>query len=207
MCYDSLVYLYNMQMFSETLNDYIFTDFIHSVKVEADRDTLIGEAQALKALRETVYVSNRGYQSIAYHRGSPKPLLDSLASTERVVESCYEYACEFLLNEYRSTIEKTQWWVNVNTTHEFNIPHNHGRCDLMGLYYVAAPAQSGRLVIERNDGSSYNSLYDNVSLGRKIEIDPEEGRLYLLPGHLWHWVESNLSVDPRISLAINFYLH
>ena len=195
-----------MQMFSESLNDDIFTDFIHSVKVEADRGTLIQEALALKELRETVYVSNRGYQSIPYHRGTPRASEDGLESTERVVESCYEYASMFLRHKYDCSIEKTQWWVNINGKNEFNVPHQHGRCDLMGLFYIAAPSQSGRLVIERNDGSSYNSLYDNVPMGRRLEIDPEAGRLYLLPGHLWHWVESNVSEDPRISYAINFYL-
>jgi len=196
-----------MQMYSEPLNDDIFVDFIHSVYVETDRDSLKGEALELTDSRETVYNSNRGYQSTSYHRGTPNASEDGLESIERVVESCYEYASVFLEKKFSASIHKMSWWLNVNRNGEFNVPHNHGRCDLMGLYYISAPPQSGRLVLERNDGSSYSSLYDNEPGGRHIEIDPVEGRLYLIPGHLWHWVENNLSSDPRISIAINIYLH
>ncbi len=193
-------------MFSEPLHDLLFADFIHSVGLSNDRDALVREALVLRDTRETVYKSNRGYQSNYYERGSPKPSEDGLGSLERVVDDSYEYVCEYLSNSHGTGVRQTGWWLNINVNDEYNVPHNHGRCDLIGMYYISAPPRSGRLCLDRNDGSSYSSLYDNVTNGRRFELEPEEGRLYIFPGHLWHWVEPNLTDHTRISVAINFYL-
>ena len=69
----------------------------------------------------------------------------------------------------------------------------------------------------RNDGSCYSQLYtdlfvndSNASLHHStIRINPEQGRLYIFPGHLWHYVEKrDRIVDDtrRMSFSFNFYI-
>ena len=83
--------------------------------------------------------------------------------------------------------------------------HSHGRADLIGIYYVKVPPQSGEFVVLRNDGSQYCNLYENRDDMLGYTTEPEEGRLYVLPGHLWHYVTGNNSKEDRISISFNIY--
>ena len=83
--------------------------------------------------------------------------------------------------------------------------HSHGRADLIGIYYVTIPPNSGDLVLLRNDGSQYCSLYENRNDMLECVIEPEVGRLYILPGHLWHYVTGSNSDKDRISISFNIF--
>jgi len=83
--------------------------------------------------------------------------------------------------------------------------HQHGRADLIGIYYVKVPPNSGNLVVLRNDGSQYCDLYENRADMLEYVTEPETGRLYILPGHLWHYVTGSDSEQDRISISFNIY--
>ena len=57
----------------------------------------------------------------------------------------------------------------------------------------------------RNDGSHYGNLYENRADMLEYTIDPEVGRLYVLPGHLWHYVTGSNSQKDRVSISFNIY--
>ena len=80
-----------------------------------------------------------------------------------------------------------------------------GTADLIGIYYVQLPPDSGNLVIMRNDGSQYCDLYENRADMLEYIIEPEAGRLYVLPGHLWHYVTGSDSVRDRVSVSFNIF--
>ena len=115
--------------------------------------------------------------------------------------------------------EKTMWWTNVNRNYDWNAIHNHARADVVGVYYPKCDKNSSYLTLMRNDGSSYSQLYTdlysvdqdmNTSLHHTvIKIQPEQGRLYLFPGHLWHYVEKRDTIvddSSRMSFSFNFYI-
>ena len=115
--------------------------------------------------------------------------------------------------------EKTRWWANVNRNYDWNAIHNHARADVVGVYYPKCDKNSSYMALMRNDGSSYSQLYTdlysvdqdmNTSLHHStIRIKPEQGRLYIFPGHLWHYVEKrDRIVDDtrRMSFSFNFYI-
>ena len=115
--------------------------------------------------------------------------------------------------------EKTKWWANVNRNYDWNALHNHARADVVGVYYPKCDKNSSYMSLMRNDGSSYSQLYTdlysvdqdtNTSLHHStIRIKPEQGRLYIFPGHLWHYVEKrDRIVDDtrRMSFSFNFYI-
>ena len=75
----------------------------------------------------------------------------------------------------------------------------------LGIYYVSVPENCGNFAVLRNDGSQYCNLYENRQDMLEYIIEPEVGRLYILPGHLWHYVESSQSTKDRISISFNIY--
>jgi len=40
----------------------------------------------------------------------------------------------------------------------------------------------------------------------ELNLEPEEGRLYLLPGHLWHYVEASRGDQDRVSISFNIQI-
>ena len=97
------------------------------------------------------------------------------------------------------------YWCNINKSYNYNVMHNHGRADLIGIYYVQLPPNSGNLVVMRNDGSQYSDLYENRADMLEYTIQPEAGRLYVLPGHLWHYVTGSNVTRDRVSISFNIY--
>jgi len=82
----------------------------------------------------------------------------------------------------------------------------HGRSDLIALFYPKLPKNSGSMNILRNDGSVYTMLYINKGKDYGMKLDATPGRLYLIPGHLWHFVDVNESDEERMSVAYNLFL-
>lgn len=83
------------------------------------------------------------------------------------------------------------FWFNDMGPGQLTTRHTHDDDDewLSAVYYVRAPANSGRLV-----------LYDD---DQRLAIEPEEGSLLLFPPDLPHEVEPNRSGARRLSIAFN----
>lgn len=189
--------------FQEPLQDAIFFDFIHSVKCDADLGEL---SQAAKLIREQEPVcearsARGGYHSPVYSVGTEAPS----EVFRELIDGIIWYSSEFLENTYNRefNISSSEWWFMINGKGDYNVPHTHAKADLAAVFYVSAPERSGRIVLNRTDGSQYSML----PLDRRMEIVPEEGRLYLFPAHLQHWVEPSEVEEERISVVLNIYLH
>ena len=59
------------------------------------------------------------------------------------------------------------------------------------------------MIVARNDGSTYSQLYDDF----QYSVPSEAGKMYILPGHVWHYVEESYSDEDRISVAFNYYIN
>lgn len=104
-----------------------------------------------------------------------------------------------ILSDYNCLpVAITEMWGNVNRKNNFNWPHVHSGI-LSGVFYCKVPKDSGNLMLmnpaTRSDGSLLRE--------KNFKIAPEETALILFPSWLEHYVEPNLSDEPRISLSFN----
>jgi len=188
-------------MYSNVLcDDHLFSSFIVSCIPELNLNEIREEAYSIQKNFVSREVSNiNGYQSPIFDEKTNFKNFDLLK--EIVEHFAKNYTDERNLN---LPFPSSQWWMNINKTHDYNVLHTHGRADLIAVYYISMPENAGNLELLRNDGTVYSSFYRNASY-RNIffNIPAEEGRLYLMPGQLWHYVKSNKSEEDRISVSFN----
>lgn len=88
-------------------------------------------------------------------------------------------------------------------------PHHHPNYQIVGVYYVSVPKNSGDILLHDPRGSIIwydpETTSDNFFKGVRPfhRVTPAAGMLLLFPGYLIHSVESNLSDELRLSIAIN----
>jgi len=104
-------------------------------------------------------------------------------------------------------------WANINPPGGYNAPHIHANSLFSGVYYIKAPANSGKLVCTdprpgiqtvmptRKKGQPPKHLW------RDVHLEPKVNRIIMFPSWLWHSVEPNESNDIRISVSFNFIQH
>ena len=189
--------------FSNSLHDTLFPEFIHSVR--CTEESYVGDCLKLRDLDpKGIHVSiQNGWHSRFFNYHDDKCGVDRL---DELMGGCWSYAKEFAANEFKfDTLRIEEWWVNIGANMSYNNVHSHGRAAVIGIFFVKVPEGSGDLVVQRNDGASYSTIYGNMKNGNQFRITPEENRFYLLPGHLWHWVDMHQGVEDRISISVNYY--
>ncbi len=84
------------------------------------------------------------------------------------------------------------FWFNAMSPGHRTTRHSHEENDerLSAVYYLACPADSGRLI-----------LHDEAA---QIIVTPQQGLLVVFPPNLPHEVEENRSETMRLSVAFNF---
>ena len=86
---------------------------------------------------------------------------------------------------------KTGFWFNAMEAGQRTAPHHHDENDelLSAVYYIRVPEHSGDLVLH--------------SEGRKIMVQPQEGKLVMFAPDVLHEVTANLGTGLRLSVAMN----
>ena len=184
-------------MYNHIIDKNIFPSFICSCIPDLNIEDQLLESYSIKNKYPSEEISNEG----GYH--SPKFIGTKFFELRNIVEKF----CNNLLEQKNLglSVESIEYWCNINKCYNYNVMHSHGRADLIGIYYVKIPPSSGNFVVLRNDGSQYCNLYENCSDMLEYITEPEEGRLYILPGHLWHYVTGSNSKEDRISVSFNIY--
>lgn len=120
---------------------------------------------------------------------------------------------KYLNNHYslqQIKINLVEYWINENLKNNYNAFHLHPECHFSGVYYINVPKNSGNIKFKRNDLTfEYTNLYryfQNTDSFTTYTVVPENNLLLLFPSNLYHCVESNLSNEPRISVAFNLRL-
>jgi len=122
-------------------------------------------------------------------------------------------------------VAKDQRWTNytVDIRARQNIilpgqcdsPHHHLELDLIGVYYVTVPENSGDILLFETRGS-INRLWEDPmvtpdSMGRTGRVyyrhKPQVGTLIMFPSYLFHAVETNLSNENRISIVMDIRIN
>lgn len=162
-------------------------------------------------------LKNEEYQSIDY----TQYILDMAESTPSVIKSnmggwqssddlhthgIFKEFSGFLLRTAQTLLEPyTQkkleiqsMWANLNTQHSFNWQHAHEGI-LSGVFYLKVPKNSGRLIMVNPAVRSFNSPIKQSN----FPIVPEQLACIMFPSWLEHYVEPNLTNEPRISMSFN----
>ena len=80
--------------------------------------------------------------------------------------------------------------------------HNHGDCDIAGVYYFKKSGNDGNLFFCTPNKAEDTSFIFN---SRRIVTNCKEGEILLFPGFLDHGVQTNDTDDERVSLSFNIY--
>tara|TARA_B100000900_G_C20210550_1_gene565634 strand:- start:21 stop:581 length:561 start_codon:yes stop_codon:yes gene_type:complete len=185
-------------MYDHVIDKNIFPTFICSCIPQIDMMSVMEECYMIKNQYDPVESSNEG----GYH----SPRFQEEDKFAQLVETTKEFANDVLhIKNLNLQVKNLYYWCNINKCYNYNVMHSHGRSDLIGIYYVQVPPGSGNLHVLRNDGSQYCDLYENRADMLEYVIEPEMGRLYILPGHLWHYVTGSNSDTDRVSVSFNIY--
>ena len=130
-----------------------------------------------------------------------KPLVDELF---KMVHKVFEEEC----------LDKQpvlgNMWANINPSGGYNKPHVHPNSLFSGVYYVKTPPNCGRLICQDPRPGIQTVMPTRKSveipkyLWRDVHLQPQENKVVMFPGWLWHSVEPNQSKDIRISVSFNF---
>lgn len=138
----------------------------------------------------SVIKSNRGgYQSQDQEVNSSFPYLDHLKKRLEFLPSFY------FMN----------WWVNINHIHSYNIAHNHPGADLSVVWYLTHN-HSGIIRFLNSNEYARHSLHSKVNIDNDYGLKCDVGDIIVFPADLMHYVESNTSTTPRVSVALNLKL-
>lgn len=189
---------YSFASYDHIKEETIFPSFVSSCVPQIDMMSILEEVYEIKKTHESKQVSNNGgYHSPVFYENKFSDLTD-------VVE---EFVNDVLdRKDLGLSVDYMQYWCNINKCYDYNVMHVHGRSDLIGIYYVKVPPQSGYLNVVRNDGSQYHRLYKKRQDMLEYCFEPEAGRLYILPGHVWHYVSGGNNKENRISISFNIYI-
>ena len=122
---------------------------------------------------------------------------------------CHSYANQAFIEDEGFHIDelyRDEWWVNIGGRYSYNNIHVHGRATLIGIFFVKVPEGSGDLVLQRNDGAPYSSIYNYIENGNQISYYTErESFLIFYRGICGTGSISIKGDQERISISVNYY--
>jgi|LakMenEpi03Aug12_release.lakeMendotaPanAssembly.Ray.scaffolds.fasta_scaffold294360_2 uncharacterized protein (TIGR02466 family) len=184
--------------FLEPQWDSIFSSFIFSFVLPSEiQDQIMSECVSLRqtGLRGVKKSNLGGWQSDFIEDRGPgiTYLIDSATAFAREVVTPNR-------NLESLAYKILSLWVNFNSASDFNEPHTHGDTKITGVYYVRVPQGAGELCLIRPD---HNPIFPSEDT--TLRLVPQQGRVYLFPGHLIHYVLAGdkSQTEQRVSIAFN----
>ena len=105
----------------------------------------------------------------------------------------------------------TEMWSIINKKDDFNTIHTHPNSYLSAAYYVKAPKNCGKFIVENPHSisrHSYPALERPTEFNVKVaRVEIEEGDLLLFPAYLPHGVEENKSDEDRVVISFNININ
>lgn len=182
----------------------LFPSFICSCLIDVNPKNVAQEIYRFKNEHPSVEVSNEGGYHSPYFSISDDNSYKKYSFLTDVIKVTHQFVDDLLFNYLNvdKQIKEIEFWTLINKAYDYNILHLHPHTDLVGVYYASVPENCGNLVVVRSD--SFNTV--NLGVDCRKEVQAEEGRLYVFPATLFHYVMANLSNEDRISIAFNFTL-
>ena len=167
------------------------------------KDLLLSEVSLKHFSEDSVglNVSNKGGWHSKYDT-----MNESNPLHNEIISLCEPTINQLRVRENTSFNLNLDYWWNINYKNDLNSLHNHlvepMNNLLSGVYYLSKPKNSGDLVMPSERW--YLKRYFQNDFDTVIECD--EGDVVIFYPHVQHYVQPNLSDDPRISMAFNLRL-
>ena len=101
----------------------------------------------------------------------------------------------------------TEMWAIINKKDSFNLIHTHPNSYLSAAYYVKAPENCGKFLVENPNvvsNHSYPKINKETEFNANIRgLNVKEGDLLFFPSYLPHKVGRNMSNEDRIVISFN----
>ncbi len=105
----------------------------------------------------------------------------------------------------------TDMWAIINKKNSFNLIHTHPNSYLSAAYYVKAPENCGKFLVENPNPVSNHShpkISEETEFNSTIRgLDVKEGDLLFFPSYLPHKVGKNLSDEDRVVISFNININ
>jgi len=207
----------NTNLINETKNNdiialNIFPNTLFFGNINVDNDKIVSECYKLKTIEPIGKPrSNRnGWQSDRYSSNC-NLIRNQFSEFINLELKCLEFVnCAMAKNGYTLKFlnSRCTWWVNINQEFSYNVIHCHPKCEWVAVYYPKIESKKqGELTFVRTDGSNHNAIYENAihEYMQNYYVCPiEQGKLYVFPSHLLHYVTPNMTKNDRISISFNF---
>ena len=138
-----------------------------------------------------------------------KRFIKILENVDKAFQTVYER--NNYIDEIKVSVESM--WINVNRPKDYNKSHIHPEVHWAFVYYIKVQEKSGDLVFEdprirrtMQTQAIFKKDYYSLASAAVISITPQVGDLIIFPSYLQHFVEPNLSEEPRISISGNIIL-
>ena len=160
----------------------------------------------INALEFSSHVDGEGAQSVNSYILKSKKLLGLKKFIEKHINY---YAHDLLKISRKHKFYITQSWFNFNRKGDIHRAHFHPNSLISGVFYVAGDDCP---ILFNNGRSIFGNAFDvkveesNLYNSMGWQIPNENFKLILFPSYLEHFVESNKSDTPRISLSMNTFI-
>jgi uncharacterized protein (TIGR02466 family) len=197
-----------MSKFKNNLIDTnIFPSFIVSTDLRSlvSNDDINSEFSDIRNSDGGISITNvGGWHSQVYNKTTQ---FSDYTHLNKLYTLAIEFIDEFLeTNNTELYVNRASSWLLENESDSYNTMHNHGKTDLIAVYYVSAPKNCNGITLLRTDAFTHTALCEsNKSNEFSISYTPEIniGRLYVMSGHLYHHVKPFDSSGLRRSVVFN----
>jgi uncharacterized protein (TIGR02466 family) len=95
-----------------------------------------------------------------------------------------------------------QSWMTNTRKNEYAHSHNHTwRADISGVYYYKTNGNDGSILFKNPIPQFESPLLDHIP--NEARYHPQNGKILLFPGWLYHSVSPNYTDDDRLSVSFN----
>jgi len=188
----------------------IFSDFFYKENLNIDIKFLETYLKEVMDVDEGRTVSNYGgYQSNNLDNNEYTfPLLEKVSENIQKVSN--------IIGIKKQGLKLHNFWLNINSKKDFNLPHVHPQSIISGVFYIKSPPNCGNLMLKNRNADLVKSYFDywhlkeetdyamNEITSQSWRIVPEENHLIIFPSWVEHYVEPNESDQERISISFNY---
>lgn len=158
----------------------------------------------VKAQKKGVTISNRG----GWH--SSELIYPIPEELEKLFKDMEVFVNDVCYRHMGVPLKLGNFWININKYHDYNMPHDHQKSILSGVYYVDVPNNDmGDLVLHRGDTAEFfltNDVQRSQTMTNAFSVtkSAKTSTFYIFPSWIKHHVERNETKLARISIAFNF---
>ena len=124
---------------------------------------------------------------------------------QKVTEKLEDF-CKSIPKFKFNSVQIVHFCANINYQNDINWPHRHAG-DLSGVFYLQVNDKSGALTLHNPFYDVNNKVSLHVNSVSTIHLEPKINKLVVFDANCSHYVNKNLSSEPRVSISFNAFIN